>query len=248
MLITAFPLEDEDRRKFRLISPTPYLEEKLLRQLNYNVQMARRELYVMNVGEATPGCKATVRDLLNKHHHEFIALGGKWRLREFTKVGSASSTLWQASEDDSEWILEADGKMSVFRGAKPTRTPRKKRAVTEFAGLTTVNFPVTRLKKDHYYLPSPTNIPMFDSFYMDETGHGFTFQASEGDQKPHTVNDGGREWLEQRGITKFTYIFVSGPKPGAPPSISVPREHAAKFDHFFHLVLEYPELKNLLSL
>ncbi|KAJ7749022.1 hypothetical protein DFH07DRAFT_961854 [Mycena maculata] len=253
MLITAFPLDDEDRRKFRLTSPTPYLEEKLLRQLNDNVQIARQELYVINMGVATPGCKATAGDLLDKHHHGFIALGGKWCLREFTKVGSASSTtkinLWWASEDDSEWILEANGKMSVFREAKPVRPPCKKRAITEFTGLTTVNFPsanVTHLQKDHYYRPSQTNFLTFDSFYMDKKGHGLTFQASEGDKKPHTVNDGGREWLEQRGIAKFTYILVSSPKMGAPPSISVPRDHEAKFDHFFHLVLEYPELKKLL--
>ena len=57
----------------------------------------------------------------------------------------------------------------------------------------------------------------------------------------------GREWLEERGIKTFTYILVSGPKIGNPPSISVPRDQEAKFDHFFHLVLEYPELKKLLS-
>jgi hypothetical protein len=115
--------------------------------------------------------------------------------------------------------------------------------------LTTDNFPsanVTRLKKDYYYRPSETNFPTFDSFYMDKKGHGFTFQASEGDKNPHSVKDGGREWLEKCGVTKFTYILVSGPKMGDPPSISVPRDHETKFDSFFHLVLEYPELKKLL--
>ncbi|KAJ7925755.1 hypothetical protein B0H13DRAFT_1862840 [Mycena leptocephala] len=73
----------------------------------------------------------------------------------------------------------------------------------------------------YYYRPSETNFPTFDSFYMDEMGHGFTFQASEGDKKPHTVKSRGREWLEERGITKFTHVLVSGPKNGNPPS-SVP--------------------------
>ncbi|KAJ6608433.1 hypothetical protein B0H10DRAFT_2226841 [Mycena sp. CBHHK59/15] len=254
MLITALPLDDEDRRKFRLTSPTAYLEGKLLNQLNTNIHMARRELYVINVGVATPGCKATAGDLLDKHHHGFIALGGKWRLREFTKVDGASNTsktnLWRASEVDSDWVLEANGKMSIFREPLTARPRRQKRAATKFTRLTMVDFPsanVTQLEKDYYYRPSETNFPTFDSFYMDKKGHGLTFQASDGDKKPHTVNDGGREWLEKHGIKEFTYILVSGPKMGDPPSISVPRDHETKFDRFLHLVLEYPELKKLLS-
>ncbi|KAF8215965.1 hypothetical protein K438DRAFT_619165 [Mycena galopus ATCC 62051] len=253
MLITALPLDDEDRTKFRLTSPTAYLEDKLLRQINANLQMARRQLYVINVGVATPGCKATAGDLLDKHHHGFIALGGKWRLRKFSKVDGASSTsktnLWRASEEDSDWVLQADAKMSVFRETIAARR-RGKPAATKFTGLTMVNFPsknITRLEKDQYYRPSEANFPTFDSFYMDKPGHGITFQASEADKNPHTVKDGGREYLEERGVNKFTYILVSGPKMGGPPSISVPREHQPKFDYFFHLVLEYPELKRLLS-
>ncbi|KAJ7451087.1 hypothetical protein FB451DRAFT_710474 [Mycena latifolia] len=253
MLITALPLNDNDRRKFRFTSPTDYLESKLLSQLNANIQMAWRELYVINAGVATPGCKATAGDLLDKHHHTFIALGGRWRLRKFTKVEGARSTsktnLWRASKEDSDWILEANGKMSVFCEPAAARPRRQNRAATGFTGLTAVNFPssnVKHLKKDLYYQPSKTNFPMFDSFYMDKKGHGLTFQASEGDIA-HTVKDGGREWLEKRGVSTFTYIFVSGPKMADPPSISVPLDHETKFDFFFHLVLEYPELENLLS-
>ncbi|KAJ6553481.1 hypothetical protein DFH09DRAFT_1495827 [Mycena vulgaris] len=225
MLIAALPLDNE----------TSYLEGKLLTQLNANVLMARRELYVINLGVSSPGCKATAGDLLDKHHHGFIALGGKWRLREFAK--------------DSDWVLEANGKMSVFREPVAGRSRRQKRVAPEFTGLTTLNFPssdVARLAKDYYYRPSETHFPTFDSFYMDKTGHGFTFQVSDGDTTSHTVKDGGREWLKERAITKFTYILVSAPKMGDPPSISVPRDHETKFDRFFHLVLEYPELKRLL--
>ncbi|KAJ7716380.1 hypothetical protein DFH07DRAFT_973904 [Mycena maculata] len=50
MLITVLPLNDEDRTQFRLASPTAYLEGKLLKQLDDNIQIARRKLYVINVG------------------------------------------------------------------------------------------------------------------------------------------------------------------------------------------------------
>jgi hypothetical protein len=151
MLIGALPSDDEDRSKFRLTSPTAYLEAKLLKQLHTNVQMARREMYVINMGVPTPGCKATARNLLDKHYHEFIALGGKRRLREFTKIDHASTSstnLWRASPEASDWVLQADRKMSVFRAPLNARSSRQKRQIT---ALTMANFPstnVTELRKD----------------------------------------------------------------------------------------------------
>ncbi|KAF7361413.1 hypothetical protein MSAN_01174400 [Mycena sanguinolenta] len=249
MLITALPLNDEDRTKFRLASPTAYLEGKLLHQLNANIQMARRELYAITVARAGPGCQATAKDLLVKHHHEFIALGGQWRLREFTKVDVASSTsetnLWRASQEESDWVLGVNGRMAVFRKPLSTRPPRK-RAKPEFTALPTISFPPddsTRLKKERYYTPIETDFPMFDSFYMDSKGHGLIFQVLEGGQNPHRVKEDRRpDWLESRGVTKFTCILVSGPSIGEPPSILVSQDQDSKFDTFFHLVLEYPEL------
>ncbi|KAJ7505276.1 hypothetical protein B0H11DRAFT_2220732 [Mycena galericulata] len=205
-------------------------EGKLLDQLNTNIHMARRELYIINAGVATPGCKATAGDLLDKHHHEFIALGGKWRLRQFTK-------------EDSDWVLEANSQIFVFRAPL---TERPRRWKPEFAGLTMSNLPsfnqnVTQLAKNYYYLPSQTNFPTINSFYLDRKDHGLRFQAMDGEKRPHIVNDVGHEWLEKRGIIKLTYILVTGPNIVDPPSISVPQDHERKFDHFFYLVLEYPE-------
>ncbi|KAJ6510587.1 hypothetical protein C8R45DRAFT_1068582, partial [Mycena sanguinolenta] len=165
MLIIALPLSDDDRTKFQLTSPTAYLAGKLLRRLNTNVQMARRKLYAINVAGKTPGCKATAKDLLANHHHEFIALGGKWNLRELAKVDEGSSTsetnLWRVTEEDSDWMLEANGRMSVFR--KPMSTRLRKRVKTEFTPLVMIDFPSdesTLLMKQRYYRPTETDILM----------------------------------------------------------------------------------------
>jgi len=212
------------------------------------------------------GCKATAADLLDKHHHEFIKLGGKWRLREFKKVKGAKSTaetnLWRVSEEEEEDLfLEADGVIKIpltgkaagkgkaASKGKATRKTRKTSKPTKYKQLTMVNFPATNLihtalQLHHFYRPSDTNFPTFDSFYMDEEGHGITFQATEG--KEHSVKPSGLEWLEERGITKMTYILVSGPKTGQLPSISLSCDLEAKFDRYYHLVLDYPELKALL--
>ncbi|KAJ7719032.1 hypothetical protein DFH07DRAFT_784755, partial [Mycena maculata] len=75
--------------------------------------------------------------------------------------------------------------------------PRKKRAAPTFTGLTMVNFPsanvnrLQRLQRDSFYRPIESNFPTFDSFYMDRPGHGVMFQASQGDNTPHSVKDGG---------------------------------------------------------
>ncbi|KAJ7222365.1 hypothetical protein GGX14DRAFT_388179 [Mycena pura] len=45
--------------------------------------------------------------------------------------------------------------------------------------------------------------------------------AMESDNS-HSVKAGGRAWLEERGITKFTYILVCGPKMGDPILDSAP--------------------------
>ncbi|KAJ7222360.1 hypothetical protein GGX14DRAFT_663393 [Mycena pura] len=246
MLITALPLNDKDRTQHQMKWPTPHLEKKLLKAIDDRYTIARRELYIINVGIKSPGCRATAAHLLDKHHHGFIGLGGKWRLREFEEPNGAHTTSttnsWRVSKKKSNVFLVADGTM------KFSRERRKTPATTDFQGLTMVDFPsanIKELQSDYFYRPSDANFTTFDSFYIDKKGHAITFQTTESD-KSHTVKAGGREWLEERGITKFTYILVTGPKMGDPPSLSVPRNQKEKFDHFFHLVLDYPELKKLL--
>jgi hypothetical protein len=252
MLVTALPLDDRDRTQFRLTSPTPYLEEKLLIRINANIELARRELYIINVTIPTPGSKATAADLLDRHHHAFIALGGKWRLREFVKVQkadpAAKANLWRADGDSSMYLV-ADGKMSIRSNAKASTSRIRTRSTnpTDFQQLTTVNFPTqngVQLLSHHYYRPIDHNFATFDSFYLDTPTHAITFQASEGD-RPHSVKPGGRTWMKERGTKKFTYIYVSGPN-AATPSITVPQNAVGDFGKFYHLILEYPELEKLL--
>ncbi|KAJ7064711.1 hypothetical protein C8F01DRAFT_772953 [Mycena amicta] len=83
LLVTPLPLDDRDRTQFRMASPTSYLQDLLVLQLDTNLHTARRFLYVINVGSGSPGCKTTAADLLDKHHHWFIGEGGWWPLRKF---------------------------------------------------------------------------------------------------------------------------------------------------------------------
>jgi hypothetical protein len=245
MLVTPLPLHDRDRTKFRMASPTSYLQDLLILQLHSNLQTARRLLYVINVGVGTPGCKATAADLLDKHHHWFIGEGGRWRLREFKKSPLARSgaiaNLWQAQEGDCGKVLVADGRMSI-----ETASEAKQQQPKALAVIRTPTSGLNRLDKHQFYRPRESNFPTFDSFYIDRSHHAFVFQASEAD-KTHTVNDLGRVWMEGHDINEFTYIYVSGPKMDRRPTISLPVGHESQFVEIYHLVLDYPEVRDLLN-
>jgi hypothetical protein len=245
MLVTALPLNDRDRTQFRMASPTSYLQDLLILQLDRNLQTARRLLYVINVGVRTPGCKATAADLLDKHHHWFIGEGGRWRLRKFKKSpharSGAKANLWQAQEEDCDKVLVADGRMSIEPASKAKQQQPK--------ALTVIRTPTSelgQLHKHQFYRPHESNFATFDSFYIDRSRHAFVFQASEAD-KTHSVTDKGRVWMEGHGIDEFTYIYVSGPKMDKRPTISLPVEHESQFVDIYHLVLDYPEVQNLLD-
>ncbi|KAJ7208233.1 hypothetical protein GGX14DRAFT_633784 [Mycena pura] len=50
MLVTPLPLDDRDRTQFRMASPTSYLQNLLIDQLDTNLQTARRLLYLFLFG------------------------------------------------------------------------------------------------------------------------------------------------------------------------------------------------------
>jgi hypothetical protein len=256
LLISALPLTDRDRAEFQLRPLTPYLELKLLNRLNTNWDLAWRQLYAINASSQMPGCRVTARDLLGRYHHVFIGLGGQWRLRQFSRMdgdGSEVSTskrnnIWRASDEDSDWVLDAHDTVSIFRKPATSRLVRPSQSLRpeEFVRLTTVTFPLANnptLEENWLFRPLETDV----SVYVDGEAHGVLFQVpaqSEGKQ-PHVMDDRGgfRAWFEERGVTKFTYVLVSAPnaEDAHAPEIEVPRDHEAKFDAFFQLVLEYPD-------
>ncbi|KAJ7021434.1 hypothetical protein C8F04DRAFT_1140813 [Mycena alexandri] len=244
MLVTPLPLDDRNRTQFRMASPTSYLQDLLILQLDRNLQTARRLLYVINAGVRTPGCKATTADLLDKHHHWFIGEGGRWPLRKFKKSPDARSgvtaNIWRVQEEDCGKVLLAHGRISIETVSKAKQQPK---------ALAVIRTPTAELKhlhKHQFYRPRGSTFPTFDSFYIDRRHHAFVFQASEADTT-HIVQDPGRVWLEGHGINEFTYIYVSGPNMDRRPTISLPVEHESQFIDIYHLVLDYPEVRNLLD-
>ncbi|KAJ7102740.1 hypothetical protein C8R44DRAFT_808468 [Mycena epipterygia] len=250
MLVTPLPLRNKDRSQFRMASPTAYLQDLLILQLDTNLHTARRLLYVINVSVGTPGCKATAADLLDKHHHSFIGEGGRWSLRKFKKCplahSGAKTNLWLAEDKDCDQVLLADGKMSIETVSKSKPKASPKSSPKSLAVTRTPTSELTRLHKHQFYRPRESNFPTFDSFYVNKKGHAFVFQASEAD-KTHPVKDPGRVWMEAHDIDKFTYIYVSGPNMDKVPTISLPVEHESQFIAIYHLVLDYPDVRNLLK-
>ncbi|KAJ7222572.1 hypothetical protein GGX14DRAFT_694615 [Mycena pura] len=243
MLVAPLPFKEKDRTQFRMTAPSEYLQDLFMKQLDSNYDLARRLLYTINVGVGTPGSKASVADMLHKHHHWFIGEGGKWHLREFKKSplahSGAKTNLWRVQANDCDKILVANGQMSLQNTSEKLKRRKK------FTALTVVRTLTSELKtiyKHQFYRPCESNFPTFDSFYLDKDDHAFVFQASEADKK-HTVHDNDRLLLEKHGVKTFTYIHVSGPRMDTLPTIALPVDTEGKFPHIYHLILDYPDIR-----
>jgi hypothetical protein len=127
-----------------------------------------------------------------------------------------------------------------------TASEAKQQKPKALAVIRTPTSGLNQLHEHQFYRPRESNFATFDSFYIDKSHHAFVFQASEADTT-HTVNDLGRVWMEGHNINEFTYIYVSGPKMDRRPTISLPVAHESQFVAIYHLVLDYPEVRDLLN-
>ncbi|KAJ7498681.1 hypothetical protein FB451DRAFT_1384477 [Mycena latifolia] len=212
MLLSAFPLSDEDRTQWQIKSPTSAMENKVLERLYEDVDPAL----------AWTRSRAMAGDLLEKHH-KFLSLGGTWPLRVIEKP-------WVANSNDSGFALRANGTMFVIL------TDDRELKDTRFTTVRTLSFPNDKppvtLRVDLYYWPEHPTLRMFDSFYVDRPDHAIVFQASE-----RKTLVAGVHWLKARGITKMTYIRVTQANVEIPPTVVVPEDLEKVFDSFYHLRL-----------
>ncbi|KAJ7714195.1 hypothetical protein B0H16DRAFT_1619125 [Mycena metata] len=246
MLITVLPVTDDDRTLFALRSPTPYLEDILLSRLQKNLQMARRELYIISVAV---GAKATAADLLDRHHHAFISLGGNWKLRPLKKGQGASevstANTWRAEDNPTHWLDVSDGRMAV-KSLSVLPSTFSSVATKHLTMVTLTPEEILTLQPTHFYRPTRANVPTFDSIYCLTPTHCIVFQAAKGNSPAHSVEPAGREWLQGKGIRTATYILVSQAKcEGFKAELNVPTKENQFYERFFHMILEYPALEDV---
>ncbi|KAJ7503265.1 hypothetical protein B0H11DRAFT_1984751 [Mycena galericulata] len=237
MLLSAFPVTDDDRRQFQIRSPSTAMYAKVLKRLHASDNEARLRLYRICVGVKTAGCRAWAADLFDQHFHDFLSIGGTWPLHTIeqsagTRMGAARRR-WTGRTEESGSFLKADKEMSIVTtGDQPQQPATVSRVTFDEANEPGVGSP---LSPGVYYRPTRKNFATFDSFYIDNPGHALAFQASRAQE--HDVKEEGLKWLEDRGITKITYIYVTPANSEGCPNLKVPVARENMFDFFYHMRL-----------
>ncbi|KAJ6611350.1 hypothetical protein B0H10DRAFT_2056776 [Mycena sp. CBHHK59/15] len=237
MLLSAFPVTDDDRRQFQIRSPSTAMYAKVLKRLHASDDKARLRLYRICVGVKTAGCRAWAVDLFDQHFHDFLSFGGTWPLHAIEQSAGtrtdAARRGWTGRTEESGSFLRADKEMSIVTTRDQPQQPATVSRVTfDEAKEPVVGSP---LSPGVYYRPTRKNFATFDSFYIDNPGHALAFQASLAQK--HDVKEEGLKWLEDRGITKITYIYVTPANFEGCPNLKVPVARENMFDNFYHMRL-----------
>ncbi|KAJ7225971.1 hypothetical protein GGX14DRAFT_642167 [Mycena pura] len=247
MLLSAFPLEDEDRSLFQIRSPSILMRQKLFKRIDGSDKEASGRVFRTCKGVNTPGCKAWTSDILNEDYHGYLLSGKTWSLfamkkspgQPDTRAGKPVATHgWKSETTECERFLETSIRMSIVTA----RSQLQQQPPTASCRVFEKEEEPVDLQPNVYYHPRRKNFATFDSFYVDKPGHALAFQASAG--LTHDVGANGVEWLAARGVRKITYIYVWPTGIEGWPEIQVPVEVENDFDALYHLRLPLYEEEN----
>ncbi|KAF9050844.1 hypothetical protein BDZ89DRAFT_1108032 [Hymenopellis radicata] len=206
LLLSFFPLYDQDRTVWKFESPSPHLQQRLLSRIDNNYERAQKQWFLFNLGAASLGPRAVAAGMFNDFYHRDITCGGSWTLRRMERTPSARQARrsWRTVEEAPK-VLVADKEIRIA-DCKPWSI-----LVSSVPEQTFLEWPVHKpLFVGIYYHPTQRKFATFDSFFVDGIGHAITFQASI--SRWHDVSPSGKAWLEERGIRKVTSnTLVAGP-------------------------------------
>jgi hypothetical protein len=231
MFVSVFPLTDADRRQFRIGPPSGDIYLKLKKRLKITQEGARREFFESCLQADTPGSRSFAGEMLGQHFHDLITPGGMWNLRRFNKgaQGNSKAVMRTYTVENSISNVSLKVHKTVEIVTSDTQAPSVFTSVPiQTWGNQVQDEPSVgaTLGAGVYYHPKRGNFPGADSFYILEPGHALVFQALV-KASPHGFTAEAVDWFEARGVTKFTYIYVS--PPNYKPQVQLPRAHEDKF-------------------
>ncbi|KAF9025779.1 hypothetical protein BDZ89DRAFT_1161569 [Hymenopellis radicata] len=238
LLLSYFPVDDRKRTVWTLDSPSPPLLKRLLSRINSNYKEAQKAWFLFNLGSSSPGCRAVAAHMFDGFYHQHLTSGGSWALRRMVADEDRIPRPNQANRgwktvEETEKILVANKVISIedhHLASSPVTVPEF--SFDEWS----VHVP---LLLGVYHHPTQRTFSTFDSFYVDKIGHAVTFQASI--SKGHGASPSGKAWLEARGISRVTYVYVT-PRSGQ-DSVSLPLEVDSNvtgfYDSIYHMHLDY---------
>ncbi|KAJ7201344.1 hypothetical protein GGX14DRAFT_656372 [Mycena pura] len=246
MLLSAFPLGDEDRRMCQIRCPSIPMRQKLFKRIDDSDEEARGRVFRTCKGVNTPGCKAWTSDILNEDYHSYLLSGQTWSLFAMKKSPGQPATRankpvtthgWKSETTECGRFLETSIRMSIVTAR--SQLQQQPRTAT-YQVFEKEEEPVD-LQPNVYYYPKRRNFATFDSFYVDKPEHALAFQASVA--LSHDVSAKCVEWLAARGVKKITYIYVWPTGIEGRPEIKVPVDLEKVFDGVYHLRLPLYEVE-----
>ncbi len=238
LLLSYFPVDNRNRTVWKLDSPSTQLRERLLARTYTNYKEAQKAWFQFNLGSPSPGCKAMAAYMFDGFYHEHITGGGSWALQRMIANEERHPTVRQAHRS---WkIVEGVGKVLIAEKAISVQDESLVSIPVMVPDLRFDDWPVdVPFLVGVYHRPNKRSFPTFDSFFVDKVGHAITFQSSIAMQ--HGASPSGQAFLEQRGIHKVTYVYVT-PTAGQ-TSVSLPLAVDSSFtgfyDSVYHMHLDY---------
>ncbi|KAJ7212277.1 hypothetical protein GGX14DRAFT_448502, partial [Mycena pura] len=230
LFMSVLPLTNADRQEFRVGPPSRDIYFKLEEWLEITHEVARRAFFERCLQANTPGSKSFAGEMLGQHFHDVITPGGMWNLRRLGAEGDKTKALTRIYTVENgmskpEVVLKVHQTMEIVPSDTPV--PPRTSVSKQTWGRLRENEPSILNRVGVYYRPTRRNFPGADSFYILEPGHALLFQGSV-KASPCGITEEAVDWFEARGITKFTYIYVSTPKCN--PQVQLPPAHEHKFE------------------
>ncbi len=241
LILSFFPIASRKRTVWKVDSPSKPLLDRLFSHIAKDYAEGQKMWFHFNLGSRSPGPRALAAYMFDGIYHQHVTNGGSWTLRRMVANENRTPSIkqttrsWRTAEEApkvlvacQKIIIEDDHQPNISMVSVPQR---------EFLDWS-VDEPFS---VGVYYHPQRRTFATFDSFFVDKVGHAIAFQASVASW--HNVSPSGKVWLEERGISRVTYVYVS-PTPG-PASVSLPLEVNSELDGFYdgiyHMDLNYGE-------
>ncbi|KAJ7171637.1 hypothetical protein C8R43DRAFT_1231165 [Mycena crocata] len=195
MLLSVFPLTDTDRQAFRIAPPARTM---------YDMQF-----YDRCFKAGTPGSKAMAGEVLATHFHSLLVAFGVWELRrsEGTLEGNpnARTRTYIVPNRSCNRMLSANGTMQI---ADWSPAPEYAPLTEQIWNLRTPPTATQLEEVEVNFRPLRWSFPGADASYILEPGHALLFQTP-GKAAPHGFTGEAVRWFAERGIGKFTYVYMT---------------------------------------
>ncbi len=229
LILSFFPISSRKRTVWKVDSPSQYILDRLFSHIAKDYGEGQKKWFHYNLASRSPGPRALAAYMFDGIYHQRITNGGSWTLRRMIKNENRT---WRIAEETPKFLVACKGitiEDNAPSGTHSILVSVPQRQFLEWS----VDEPFS---VGVYYHPHRRTF-VSSGFFVDKVGHAIVFQAS-------IASNVSKAWLEERGIRRVTYVYVS-PTRGPANEVSLPLEVDSDLDGFYngvyHMALNYGE-------